>query len=185
MHLLPNVYTNGNRHHIRQVTMETVWCLQCSFQMNRQTEAMKMSCVCGSTTSWKLRSKVMENKNNHLVIQTPWNCSTWSVQTNQTNKNSWTYPVLCFYINLELETVRVRQVNLTPVITWSQEGGIAALIGAVCIKVASNMNKILEIHRENFTAVVQPGISREMLNQEIRGDGLWFPSWSRSRCLSV
>ena len=56
------------------------------------------------------------------------------------------------------------------------EGGIAALNGGVCINVARNMNKILEIHREDFAAVVQPGISREMLNQEIRADGLWFPS---------
>jgi len=55
------------------------------------------------------------------------------------------------------------------------EGGIAALSGGVCINVSRNMNQVLELHREDFTAVVQPGISREMLNQEIRADGLWFP----------
>ena len=41
------------------------------------------------------------------------------------NNNKWTYPVVCFYINLEL--VRVRQVNLTLVITCSQ-GGIIPII---------------------------------------------------------
>merc|ERR1719481_843648 len=37
------------------------------------------------------------------------------------------------------------------------------------------MNKILELHQSDFCAVVQPGITREILNQEIRADGLWFP----------
>ena len=55
------------------------------------------------------------------------------------------------------------------------EGGIAAVQGGVCVNVSKNMNKIIEVHREDFCAVVQPGISREMLNQEIRADGLWFP----------
>eukprot|EP00092_Neocalanus_flemingeri_P015811 GFUD01017115.1.p1 GENE.GFUD01017115.1~~GFUD01017115.1.p1 ORF type:complete len:536 (-),score=146.19 GFUD01017115.1:76-1659(-) len=55
------------------------------------------------------------------------------------------------------------------------EGGISAVDGGVCVNVSKNMNKILQIHQEDFSAVVQPGISREMLNQEVRADGLWFP----------
>jgi len=55
------------------------------------------------------------------------------------------------------------------------EGGIAAIEGGVCVNVTKNMNKILELHQSDFTAVVQPGITREILNQEVRADGLWFP----------
>jgi len=55
------------------------------------------------------------------------------------------------------------------------EGGISAINGGVCINLTKNMNKILELHQEDFTAVVQPGITREILNQEVRADGLWFP----------
>ena len=55
------------------------------------------------------------------------------------------------------------------------EGGISAVQGGICINLSRNMNKILKIHQEDFCAEVQPGVSREMLNQEIRADGLWFP----------
>merc|ERR1719334_869490 len=55
------------------------------------------------------------------------------------------------------------------------EGGIAAIQGGVTINVSRNMTSILNLYQEDFTAVVQPGVDREMLNAEIRSDGLWFP----------
>lgn len=38
--------------------LKSVLCLQCSFKINRQTEAMAMSCVYSSPTTQKLRSRV-------------------------------------------------------------------------------------------------------------------------------
>ena len=40
------------------------------------------------------------------------------------------------------------------------EGGIAAVKGGVCVNLSRNMNNIIKIHREDFTAVVQPGVTR-------------------------
>jgi len=68
------------------------------------------------------------------------------------------------------------KVNIIPYGTGTGlEGGIAALDGGVTVNLSKHMNKILELHQSDFCAVVQPGITREILNQEIRADGLWFP----------
>ena len=37
------------------------------------------------------------------------------------------------------------------------------------------MKNIVNIYKEDFTAVVQPGVTREHLNRELRSAGLWFP----------
>ena len=77
------------------------------------------------------------------------------------------------------EICKICSKHSVPIIAYGTgtglEGGISAVEGGVCVNVSKNMNKILEVHQEDFCAVVQPGISREMLNQEIHSDGLWFP----------
>ena len=55
------------------------------------------------------------------------------------------------------------------------EGGIAAVRGGVCVNLARNMNSIVNIFRDDFSAVVQPGVTREALNRALRAEGLWFP----------
>ncbi|MDE2759311.1 MAG: FAD-binding protein [Paracoccaceae bacterium] len=65
-----------------------------------------------------------------------------------------------------------------PVIPWgvgtSLEGHSLAINGGITIDLGQ-MKKILEINEEDLNVVVQPGITREELNQELRNTGLFFP----------
>lgn len=55
------------------------------------------------------------------------------------------------------------------------EGGTSAVYGGVAVNLTKHMDKITDIYLEDFTAVVQPGVTRESLNQALKADGLWFP----------
>ena len=65
-----------------------------------------------------------------------------------------------------------------PVIAYgtgsSLEGHLLAVQGGISIDV-SRMNKILRINDEDLTVTVQPGVTRNQLNNEIRHTGLFFP----------
>lgn len=37
------------------------------------------------------------------------------------------------------------------------------------------MDRILELNPEDFSVVVEPGVTRKALNTHLRGSGLWFP----------
>jgi len=77
------------------------------------------------------------------------------------------------------EVCKACSSHQTPIIPYGTgtglEGGIAAVQGGVCVNVARNMSKVVDIFEEDFTAVVQPGVDREALNAEVRASGLWFP----------
>lgn len=53
------------------------------------------------------------------------------------------------------------------------EGHTSATAGGVTISF-SRMNKLLTVHQGDMEAVVQPGLTREELNQELRATGLFF-----------
>jgi len=55
------------------------------------------------------------------------------------------------------------------------EGGTTAVRGGVAVDLVKNMEDIREMHTEDFCAIVEPGITREGLNQSLKADGLWFP----------
>ena len=71
------------------------------------------------------------------------------------------------------------------------EGGIVAVQGGVAmvrlliilhlppyyllILVVTGMTDVVGLWPEDFTAAVQPGVTREGLNAALRGSGLWFP----------
>ncbi|XP_063103747.1 probable D-lactate dehydrogenase, mitochondrial isoform X2 [Cavia porcellus] len=54
------------------------------------------------------------------------------------------------------------------------EGGVCALQGGVCINL-THMDRIRELHPEDFSVVVEPGVTRKALNIHLRDCGLWFP----------
>lgn len=76
------------------------------------------------------------------------------------------------------EIVRVCARNHVPVIGWgvgtSLEGQAQAPSGGVCVDF-SRMNRIREIRQADMDVTVEPGVTREALNEELRATGLFFP----------
>ena len=74
------------------------------------------------------------------------------------------------------EIVKICAKNDCPMIGWgvgtSLEGHALALSGGVCVDF-SRMDKVLAVNPEDMDVVVQPGITREALNVELRDTGLY------------
>ena len=74
--------------------------------------------------------------------------------------------------------VRICAANGVPVIPFgvgtSLEGHVNAPIGGVSIDFR-DMNKMLAVHAEDLDCVVEPGITRKALNEQLRDQGLFFP----------
>ncbi len=56
----------------------------------------------------------------------------------------------------------------------SLEGQHLALHGGISLDM-SRMNRVLDLQPEDLTCVVQPGITRKALNEDLRATGLFFP----------
>lgn len=74
--------------------------------------------------------------------------------------------------------VEICAAHGVPVVGWgagtSLEGHALAVRGGVVVDF-SRMDKVLEVRPEDMVARVQPGVTRERLNEELRATGLMFP----------
>ena len=74
--------------------------------------------------------------------------------------------------------VRICAEHHCPVVGWgtgtSLEGQAQAFQGGVCVDF-SRMNRILSVAQADMHAHVQPGVTREALNENLRDTGLFFP----------
>ncbi len=86
-------------------------------------------------------------------------------------------------VALPLDSAEVARIaaicarHALPIIGWgagtSLEGHALAVRGGVTVDFRL-MNKVLAVYPEDMLAVVQPGITRERLNEELRATGLFF-----------
>ncbi|MCZ2089261.1 MAG: FAD-binding protein, partial [Burkholderiales bacterium] len=76
------------------------------------------------------------------------------------------------------DLVRLCAQHQVPVIPFgvgsSLEGHLLAVQGGISVDLA-RMNRVLSINAEDLLVTVQPGVTREQLNAEIRDTGLFFP----------
>lgn len=75
------------------------------------------------------------------------------------------------------EIMKICSEHHVPVVPFgigtSLEGHVIPIHGGISID-TSRMNKVLEIHESDLDAVVQPGVTRTRLNEELRASGLMF-----------
>ena len=76
------------------------------------------------------------------------------------------------------EIIRICSDYRCPIIPFgagsSLEGHVNAPYGGVSIDM-NGMNEIIAVHRDDLDAVVQPGVTRNQLNDYLRDTGLFFP----------
>jgi D-lactate dehydrogenase (cytochrome) len=86
--------------------------------------------------------------------------------------------VFCESTDDVVAVVTLADHHAVPVIPFgvgsSLEGHLLAVQGGISIDV-SRMNRILRVNPEDLTVIVEPGVTREQLNREIRDTGLFFP----------
>jgi len=76
------------------------------------------------------------------------------------------------------EIIRICVAEGCPVVGWgvgtSLEGQAQAFRGGVSVDF-SRMNRVIEVNQEDMDVRLQPGVTREALNEELRATGLFFP----------
>ena len=112
-------------------------------------------------------------------------CSTAAAVREQHGRDESVYaatpPEVVVYCESTAEAaaaVKLAHEHAVPVIPFgigsSLEGHVLAVQGGVTLDV-SRMDKVLRIDTADLTVTVQPGVTREQLNREIKDTGLFFP----------
>ena len=74
--------------------------------------------------------------------------------------------------------VKTCATHKVPVIAYgtgtSLEGHVNAPVGGVCVDM-TEMNRIIAVNDQDLDCVVQPGVTREQLNTDLRDRGLFLP----------
>ncbi len=75
------------------------------------------------------------------------------------------------------DIMRICNNERCPVVAWgtgtSLEGHALPVRGGITLNMM-NMNKIIRVNLEDMDAVLQPGVQREQLNEDLRASGLFF-----------
>jgi D-lactate dehydrogenase (cytochrome) len=76
------------------------------------------------------------------------------------------------------QIVRICAQHRVPIIPFgtgtSLEGHINAPFGGVSVDFR-DMNRVLDVHTEDLDCVIEPGVTRKQLNENLRDQGLFFP----------
>ncbi len=76
------------------------------------------------------------------------------------------------------QIVRLCAAERVPVIAFgtgtSLEGQVNAPRGGICVDFR-DMNRVLAVHAEDLDCVIEPGITRKQLNEQLRDQGVFFP----------
>jgi D-lactate dehydrogenase (cytochrome) len=74
--------------------------------------------------------------------------------------------------------VRICAAHRAPVIAFgtgtSLEGHVNAPFGGISVDLR-DMNKVLAVHAEDLDCIIEPGVTRKALNENLRDSGLFFP----------
>ena len=112
-------------------------------------------------------------------------CSTAAAVREQHGRDESPYPVtppeavvFCESTEDVVAAVRLAAAHGVPVIPFgvgsSLEGHLLAVQGGITLDL-SRMTRVLKVHPEDLTVTVQPGVTREQVNREVRDLGLFFP----------
>jgi D-lactate dehydrogenase (cytochrome) len=86
------------------------------------------------------------------------------------------------------DAVRICARHRVPVIAYgtgtSLEGQVNAPAGGVCIDMR-DMTRILAVNAEDLDCVIEPGVTRKLLNETLRDQGLFFPIDPGAEALKV
>lgn len=103
--------------------------------------------------------------------------SEWSSYSRQDSEKPFIilYPSTTDDVSKIMKVCHQRLIPVTPYSGGtSLEGHYTPTRGGVCIDFR-NMNRILELHKQDLDVIVQPAVGWEELNEEISEDGLFFP----------